>query len=50
LEIRLKEGAKMGFRKAIVPPGLKKNFYPSQMEVVSVESASQALDILLGIR
>lgn len=46
LEIRLKEGAKLGFRKAIVPSTGKKVFCPSNMEVVPVESAASALEIL----
>jgi DNA repair protein RadA/Sms len=49
LELRLKEAAKLGFKRCLVPktPGRRLGEVPSDLEVVGCRSLAQALEVAL---
>jgi DNA repair protein RadA/Sms len=48
VEPRLAEAAKMGFRRVVLPRGSARRLEARRLEVLGVESLSEALDLLLA--
>ncbi|MEF9437977.1 MAG: hypothetical protein L0922_04250 [Candidatus Mariimomonas ferrooxydans] len=45
-EIRIKEAAKLGFKRGVVPAGNANNLKESDIEIIGIKNVEEALEIL----